>query len=95
MVGEAGRAFGDAAKAQRLVVAAGPHQDDGGPVAVDMAVDALVRDVHPLPVAVEERPQPFARAVRLCVPIAGEVGQFHRPGLPVGRSVGETLRASR
>jgi hypothetical protein len=47
------------------------HRDPVG----RMPVDALVRDVQPLPVAVEELPEPRGRAEPLGVRIGDVVGQ--------------------
>ena len=78
-VREARGVLGDLAVAQDLVAAVGLDDDDGRPIAVDMPVDAFVRDVQPLAVAVEQLPQPGGREMRLGIGVA-RVGREARHG---------------
>jgi hypothetical protein len=90
-VGKAGRSFGDPPEAQGLVLAVGPNEDHGRVVAIDMPIDALVRDVHALGVAIEKRPQAGAAAARLRIRIGSELRQFRHRCLSFALD-GETLR---
>jgi hypothetical protein len=61
VVREPRRLARDVGERDRLVAAVGVRQDHGRPIAVDMAVDALVRDVQRVAGPVEQFPQLFGR----------------------------------
>ena len=63
------------AKAEKFVGLTRANHDHRRAVAAGMSVDALVSDVEPLPVAVEQVPQRIFGAVLLRVGVAGEFGE--------------------
>src|SRR5438105_14593702 len=74
-MGEARRIVGDLPEAQHLVVAVGVDHDHRRVRLADMTIDALVRDVQPLAIAVEEFPELFRGKMRLGVRVAGVTRQ--------------------
>ena len=63
-----------------IVATVGVRQDHRCSVPVDMPVDALVRDIEPLPIAVEQLPQFVRRPMLLRVSVGGVIGEFCHGG---------------
>ena len=75
-VGTARRFVGDGSEADRLVMPVGMRDADRDAVRISrMPVDAFVRDVQPLAIAVEQFPQPRGCEVALRIRIAGVIGE--------------------
>jgi hypothetical protein len=75
-VREPGRLAGDVGEGDRLVATVGIREDHRGSIPGDVPVDALVRDVEPLAVAVEQLPQLVRRPMLLRVRVRRVFGEF-------------------
>ena len=76
VVRELRRLARDVGEGEQLVAAVGVREDHRGPVAVDVPVDAFVRDVERVAVAVEQLPQLVRRPVRLGIGVGRVFGEF-------------------